>query len=135
MPNAKSVLHENMPKEGDGCVNRSWRCQDPNQDDMEKGRIGGTTKEVVRRECKRCPVCMMIYCKYHMKEMRHMEDCNYRSNQERVLLEEHRAEEAKVKAQAKQDASRLLMVKKEFEEKEKIRRKNIADRNRKAQGN
>jgi len=134
MPNAKSVIHENMPPEGDGCSNRSWRCANPNKKDMENGRLGGTTPEVVKRECKRCPVCMMIFCKAHMMTTRHMEDCNFRSNQERVLLEEHRAEEAKVKAQAKQDASRLLMVKKEFEEKEKIRRKNIAERNRRAQG-
>ena len=131
---AKTVIHENMPKDEDGCSNRSWRCNNPNKADMEKGRIGGTTPEVVRRECKRCPVCMMIFCKYHMSEMRHMEDCNFRSNQERQLLEKEREKQAKIKAQEQQDASRLIMVKKEFEEKEKIRRENIAERNRKAQG-
>jgi hypothetical protein len=134
MPNAKSTLHENMPKDGDGCTNRSWRCDDPNRKDMENGRIGGTTSAVVKNECNRCPVCMMIFCKYHMKEMRHMEDCNFRSNQERVLLEEQRSEDAKIKAEEKKDAARLIMVKREFEEKEKIRRANIAERNRKAQG-
>ena len=131
---AKTIINENMPKDGEGCVNRSWRCASPNRADMEKGRLGGTTPEVVRRECKRCPVCFMIFCKYHMSEMRHMEDCNFRSNQERQLLEKEREKQAKIKAQEQQDASRLIMVKKEFEEKEKIRRENIAERNRKVQG-
>ena len=91
---AKTTLYENMPQDGDGCSNRSWRCNNPNKADMEKGRLGGTKAEVVKRECKRCPICMMIFCKYHMSESRHMEDCNYRSNQERQLLEEQRIKEA-----------------------------------------
>lgn len=127
----QTILHENMPKEEDGCSARSWRCESPNRDDMEKGRVDGTKPETVKLECKRCPVCMMVLCKHHMSSPRHMTDCNFRSNQERQLLEKERTKEAKIKKQEQDDKSRLSKVKSEFEEKEKKRRKNIADHNAK----
>ena len=126
-----TVLHENMPKEEDGCSARSWRCENPNRDDMEKGRVDGTKPETVKLECKRCPVCMMILCEHHMSSKSHMTDCNFRSNQERQLLEEERAKQAKIKKQEQDDKSRLAKVKAEFEVREKLRRKNIADHNAK----
>jgi len=129
---AKTILHENMPPDGDGCSVDSWRCANPSQKDMKNGRVDGTSPLDVKNECKRCPVCMMILCKHHMSEARHMTDCGFRSNQEKVLLEEERAKQAKKVAQEKEDANRLIMVKREFDEKEKIRRENIAERNRKA---
>ena len=128
---AKTTIHESMPQDGDGCSVDSWRCNKPSQKDMKNGRVNGDSPEKVKLECKRCPVCMMILCQYHMSESTHMKDCNYRSNQERQLLEEQRIKEAKVKADKKQDESRLLMVKHEVDEKEKRRRKFIAERNRK----
>ena len=128
---AKSVLHENMPKEVDGCSARSWRCENPNKKDMENGRTDGTDSITVRKECKRCPVCRMIFCKYHMSEANHMKDCNFRSNQERELLQGQRAE-AVLKDQQRQRAeSRQAQDKAKFEAKEKIRRENILKQNQK----
>ena len=125
------LIEENMPKLEDGCSARSWRCQNPNRDDMEKGRVDGTTPEKVRLECKRCPVCMMVLCEHHMSTPNHMKDCNFRSNQERVLLEEERVKTDKEKSENRRKESKQAEDKAKFEAKERVRRKNIADRNAK----
>lgn len=128
---AQFIIHENMPKDGDGCSNRSWRCERPNRDDMEKGRVNGTSIKDVRLECKRCQTCMMIFCDYHMKSKRHMEDCMHRSNEERMLLEEQRAEEVKLKREKLDEDNRQRKAIAEFDAKEKLRREAIEERNRK----
>ena len=124
-------IHENMPQDGDGCSVRSWRCESPNRRDMENGRSDGTTLLHVRLECERCPVCMMILCKYHMSEPSHMRDCNFRSNQERELLTNQRAELAQKEVDRQKKEGENAKKKAEFEAKEKIRHETIADRNKK----
>ncbi len=124
-------IYENKPKEEDGCSARSWRCMNPNREDMENGRSDGTTLIQVRKECKRCPVCMMIFCKHHMSEQMHMRDCNFRSNQERELLKDQRAALAQKEVDRQNKANKEAKEKKEFEAKEKIRYETIAERNRK----
>lgn len=130
---AQFTINENYPADGDGCSVRSWRCQKPTKDEMEKGRYQVQPEEV-RKECKRCPVCLMIFCKYHMKESSHMEHCSARSNEERELLQEQREQKAIEDKKRKDDESRLAKVKAELEEKERQRRKNIDEHNRKHQG-
>lgn len=120
-----------MPKDEDGCSVRSWRCESPNRDDMEKGRTDGTTYIQVRLECKRCPVCYMVLCAYHMSEPSHMRDCNFRSNQERELLSAQRDERVREDQKKQEKDSRLLEAKKIFEEKERARHKTIKERNEK----
>jgi len=124
-------IQENMPKDEDGCSVRSWRCEDPNREEMENGRSDGTTLIQVRKECKRCPVCMMIFCKQHMSNPEHMRDCNFRSNQERELLTDQRAALAQKEVDRQKKEGKEAKEKAEFEAKERIRRKTISDRNRK----
>lgn len=134
MSSAQTTIIADEPKEGDGCSCRSWRCESPSREDMEKGRVDGTSPELVKLECKRCPVCRMIFCRYHMSESQHMMDCNFRSNQERQLLEQKRTEDA-IKEQArKKQESRDAKNKADFEAKERLRREAIADRNEKYKG-
>ncbi len=122
----------NEPQLEDGCSVRSWRCEKPNREDMEYGRSADKTTLIeVRKECKRCPVCRMIYCKYHMSEPNHMKDCNFRSNQERELLQGQRAETVLKEQQRRKAESRQALDKAKFEAKERIRRENILKRNQK----
>lgn len=131
---AKTVIIENEPQLEDGCSCRSWRCESPNREDMEKGRVDGTSIEDVRKECKKCPVCRMIYCRYHMSEANHMKDCNFRSNQERELLQGQRAESVLKDQQRQKEQSRQAKDKADFDRKEKIRRENIQKQNDKYKG-
>lgn len=130
---SKTIL-STEPQLDDGCSCRSWRCESPNRDDMEKGRVDGTEPTQVRKECKRCPVCRMIYCKYHMSEANHMKDCNFRSNQERELLQTQRAESTLKEQQRQREESIKAKKQAIFEVKEKKRRQAILDRNEKHKG-
>lgn len=85
-----------------------------------------------RERCKICPVCKMVFCKYHMEDSKHLQDCNFRSNQEREILEEQRNEAIKQEQERKAKLRQEELEQKEFEEKEKIRKQIIADRNQKA---
>ena len=114
-----------MPQNGDGCSVYSWRCESPSREDMD-----GNEGQAYKKECKRCPVCMMILCEYHMGESSHMRDCNFRSNQERQLMEEKRYEEAQEKKQKQDDKVRLAKIEAEFKEREVTRHKNIKARNK-----
>jgi len=117
----------NYPKIEDGCVINSWRCQNPSKDEIK-------VDPEQKKRSKECPVCHMILCKYHMSETRHMQDCNFRSNQERELLEKQRVEQEREKAERRKKESEEAKEKSEFEEKEKIRKANIAKHNVQAQG-
>lgn len=117
----------NYPKIENGCVINSWRCQNPSRDEMK-------VDPEQKKRSKECPVCHMILCKYHMSETRHMQDCNFRSNQERELLEEQRQKQAKIDKERKDKEREDALKQKEFEEKEKIRKLNIAKHNVQVQG-
>ena len=120
-----------MPSDDDGCSVRSFRCELPNREDMEKGRVDGTSIKDVRLECKRCQTCMMIFCNHHMKDARHMEDCMHRSSEERMLLEEQRAVQTKRDKEKLDEDNRQKKAIAEFDAKEKYRREVIEERNRK----
>lgn len=117
----------NYPKIEDGCVISSWKCQNPSRDEMKED-------SEQKKRCKGCPVCHMVLCKYHMSEQTHMQDCNFRSNQERELLEKQRVEQEREKAERRKKESEEAKEKSEFEEKEKIRKANIEKHNVQAQG-
>lgn len=117
------VVQGEVPKIEDGCVIQSWRCRDPNREDQKESLEQ-------RMRSKVCPVCKMVYCQYHMSEQHHMADCNFRSNQERVLLAEQRLKAENEKQKKIKEAREKEKANKAFEEKEKIRRANIAERNR-----
>ena len=65
-----------------------------------------------------------------MSDPKHLQDCNFRSNQEREIIEEQRNEAIKKEEERKLEESRLAKEEAEFQEKEKIRRGNIANRNK-----
>lgn len=112
-----------LPKIEDGCVIRSWRCENPNREEQL------SDVEQCKR-CKLCPVCKMIFCKNHMEDPKHLSDCNFRSNQEREILQEQRDEIMKKEEERQQKEKKELKEKKEFEAKEKVRHENIAKRNK-----
>jgi len=117
------VIQGEVPKLEDGCVIKSWRCIDPNRNQQNES-------EENRLRSKMCPVCKMVYCKYHMSEPTHMADCNFRSNQERQLLAEQRLKSEQEKQKKLKELREKEKADKEFAEKEKIRRENIAEKNR-----
>lgn len=120
-------IQENYPDPKNGCSVGTWRCKNPSLAGIKSGMDKKTDVKV-------CPVCYMPLCKAHMSNTRHMTDCNFRSNQERELLNDKRVEEAKVRQERIKKEHLVAIEEAKFKEKEEIRKQIIADRNEKYKG-
>lgn len=120
-----------LPKIDDGCVIHSWRCANPSRDEMTQSDEKLALEQ--KQRCKRCPVCKMVFCKEHMENVDHLRDCNFRSNQDREVIEAQRNEAHEKELKRQQLEADIEKARIEFEEKEAKRKEKIAKRNRQAQ--